>query len=388
MPGISWEWLASRLWKRPASWSPSGEAWVSPSDPRCLTGFQRSRNINLALNLSGSAFRVKSTAEPTPVGEPTESVPEPAPFRESTESAPDPAPFREPTESAPDPAPFREPTESAPDPALFCEPTESAPESVPWAHRVRSVSPFRSVSPQSPLQCPIRSVSQRSPPRSGSPHSPLRSGSPHSPFRSGSPQSLLCSGSPQSLLCSGSPQSLLQNGNTQEVTPLKCGSLLHPGCLLLCLPCLGLLLCLPHPGTRGCLCPQALFHYMGLASHPSPAQLLPLLDDWERLEAIPLRGDYVISPPEVAISLPPGLISLLSIHLSLITPSAVPHYHCLYIPFSLTTLPAISYSCMIVVNVESSVPCSLGHQHCVAVCGVPFSILFLFFALLAFLFIK
>ncbi len=28
-----------------------------------------------------------------------------------------------------------------------------------------------------------------------------------------------------------------------------------------------------------------------------------------------------------------------SLHLSLITPSAVPHYHSLYIPFSLTTLP-------------------------------------------------
>ncbi len=59
--------------------------------------------INLALSLSGSAFRMQH-----PLHEPRESVPKPAPFREPTESAPEPAPFCEPT---PEPAPFREPTE-------------------------------------------------------------------------------------------------------------------------------------------------------------------------------------------------------------------------------------------------------------------------------------
>ncbi len=54
------------------------------------------------------------------------------------------------------------------------------------------------------------------------------------------------------------------------------------------------------PGTRGCLGLQALFHYMGLAPHPSPYSAatlpFPLLDAWERLEAVPLRGGYVMSP--------------------------------------------------------------------------------------------
>ncbi len=72
--------------------------------------------VNLALRLSGSAFRVESAPEPAPFREPTESAPEsapgPAPFRGPTESAPESAPFREPTVSAPEPAPFREPTES------------------------------------------------------------------------------------------------------------------------------------------------------------------------------------------------------------------------------------------------------------------------------------
>ncbi len=89
-------------------------------------------HVNLALRLSGSAFRVELAAEPAPFREPTESAPEPAPFREPTESAPEPAPFREPTESAPEPALFREPTESAPEPAPFREPTESAPEPAPF----------------------------------------------------------------------------------------------------------------------------------------------------------------------------------------------------------------------------------------------------------------
>ncbi len=40
---MDFEWIASPLWKRPSSCSSSGEAWLRPSDPRCLTGFQRSR---------------------------------------------------------------------------------------------------------------------------------------------------------------------------------------------------------------------------------------------------------------------------------------------------------------------------------------------------------
>ncbi len=52
-----------------------------------------------------------------------------------------------------------------------------------------------------------------------------------------------------------------------------------------------------HPWLPGL---QALFHYMGLAPHPSPYSAatlpFPLLDAWERLEAVPLRGGYVMSP--------------------------------------------------------------------------------------------
>ncbi len=60
--------------------------------------------VNLALHLSGSAFRVELTAEPAPVREPTKSAPEPAPVREPTESASEPPPVRELTESIPEPA--------------------------------------------------------------------------------------------------------------------------------------------------------------------------------------------------------------------------------------------------------------------------------------------
>ncbi len=119
-------------------------------------------------------------------------------------------------------------------------------------------SPLRSVSPQSPLQSPLRSVSPQSPLQS-----PLRSVSPQSP-----PQSPLHSVSPQSPLQSplrsGSPQSLLMK-------PLLSsgGFLLHPGGILLCWPRLGLLLCRPRPGTPVCLFLRALFHSTGLA-HPPP----------------------------------------------------------------------------------------------------------------------
>ncbi len=164
---------------------------------------------------------------------------EPALFREPTESAPDSAPFREPTESAPEPAPFREPTESSPDSAPFREHTESSPEPAPFRE------PTESAPESTPFREPTESVLFRK--------------NPQSPVRSGSPQSLL----------------------------------------LPCLPRPGLLLCLPHPGTLGCLCLQALFHYMGLAPHPAPYSAppilpFPFLDTWERLEAVPLRGGYVI----------------------------------------------------------------------------------------------
>ncbi len=103
--------------------------------------------INLALNLSGSAFRVELAAEPASVREPMESAAEPAPVREPTESTLESAPVREPTGSAPEPALVWEPMESAKEPTPVREPTESGPGAHgvrhrawfgPGAHRVRS----------------------------------------------------------------------------------------------------------------------------------------------------------------------------------------------------------------------------------------------------------
>ncbi len=42
-PSTSWEWLASRLQRRLASWSSSGEAWPTPLSPWCHTVLQRNR---------------------------------------------------------------------------------------------------------------------------------------------------------------------------------------------------------------------------------------------------------------------------------------------------------------------------------------------------------
>ncbi len=42
-PDTSGKSLVGRRQIRPASWSSSGEAWLSPSSPGCLTGSQRSR---------------------------------------------------------------------------------------------------------------------------------------------------------------------------------------------------------------------------------------------------------------------------------------------------------------------------------------------------------
>ncbi len=207
-PETLWEWLASRLRKRPASCFFFLGGLAEPFKSRMPYWHPKEsleEYVKLALHLSGSAFRVELAPEPAPFRELTESAPEPAPFREPTESAPEPAPFREPTESAPEtapfreptesvpetapfreptePSPFREPTESPPEPAPFRELTESAPEPAPF-HSMSPQSPLRSVSPQSPPQSPLRSVSPRSPLSSVSPRSPLRS---LSPLRSGSP---------------------------------------------------------------------------------------------------------------------------------------------------------------------------------------------------------
>ncbi len=122
--------------------------------------------INLALNLSGSTFRVELTAEPAPFREPTESAPEPTPFREPTESAPEPTPFREPTESAPEPTPFREPTESAPEPTQFREPTESAPEPAPFREPTESApepAQFREPTESAPEPAPFREPTESAP---------------------------------------------------------------------------------------------------------------------------------------------------------------------------------------------------------------------------------
>ncbi len=142
--------------------------------------------VNLALRLSGSAFRVELAAEPAPFREPTESAPEPAPFREPTESAPEPAPFREPTESAPEPAPFREPTESTPEPALFREPTESAPEPAPFREPTQSApfrEPTRSAPEPAPFREPTQSAPEPAPFREPTHSSPFREPTHSSPFR-------------------------------------------------------------------------------------------------------------------------------------------------------------------------------------------------------------
>ncbi len=127
--------------------------------------------INLALNLSGSAFRVELAAEPATAQKLTEPIPEPAsvqepteptPFREPTESAPEPAPFRELTESAPEPAPFRELTESAPEPAPFRELTESAPEPAPF-RELTEPAPFREPTQSAPEPAPFRELTESAP---------------------------------------------------------------------------------------------------------------------------------------------------------------------------------------------------------------------------------
>ncbi len=97
--------------------------------------------INLALILSGSAFRVEWAVEPAPVWDSTESAPEPAPRAHRVRSR-----VREPTE----PSPFREPTESAPEPALDWEPTESTQETAPLKWLLSAPSRWRPTLPAPP----------------------------------------------------------------------------------------------------------------------------------------------------------------------------------------------------------------------------------------------
>ncbi len=200
-----WESLAGRWRRRPASWSSSGEAWPSLSNPGCLTGFQRSPlddYINLALNLSGSAFRQELAAEARyslgahRVRSRARSVP--GAHRVHSRARSVPGAHRVPLQSPLCSGSPQSPLQSSLVPGAHR--VHSRARSVPGAHRVRSKARFVpgahrvhsrarlcSGSPQSPLQSPLCS---------GSPQSPLQSS-----LRSGSPQSPL-----QSSLRSRSPQ--------------------------------------------------------------------------------------------------------------------------------------------------------------------------------------
>ncbi len=100
-----------------------------------------------------------------------------------------------------------------------------------------------------------------------------------------------------------------------------------------------------------------------------------------------------LSPPEITISLPPGLISLHSLHLALITSSAVPHFHCLYIPSSLTTLPdefeciRLDHLCTVLYGSQVSVSL-FSRTPAVVLSVVSRSVFCVVFCLLAFLFNK
>ncbi len=143
-------------------------------------------------------------------------------------------------------------------------------------------------------------------------------------------------------------------------------------------------------------------------SHPSPysapALQFPLWDARERLEAVHLRGGYVrnpgwrfsLSPPEVAFSLPPGLIphtchsshrQLFPIITVFIFPShstlcLVSLYMFVYMHDCDLSMYANTYNetrqsmCLYVFvymhDYDLCLVYSLGHQHCVAICGVPF----------------
>ncbi len=202
------------------------------------------------------------------------------------------------------------------------------------------LSPLRSGSSKSPLLSPLRSGSSKSPLHSRSsqspPLNPLRSGSSQSPLQRPRPGLLLCRPRPGLLLCRPRPGLLLCRP--------------RPGHLL-CRPRPGLLLCCNHPGTPIYLHLQALCRYTGLARHPF--QLPPeLLDSCfgETSGSRSLKGGVLswvqawrssLSPPEVAISLSPGLI-LPYIHtpVHVLTHTAVAHLDGLFKHHTPATLPA------------------------------------------------
>ncbi len=88
---------------------------------------------------------------------------------------------------------------------------------------------------------------------------------------------------------------------------------------------------------------------------------------------------WSLSPPEVATSRLPGLNCYNTTHLPPLTLPAIPHHHGLFIHHTPAALSGwIVCICIHVYMLfcvlwftNHSVPCSLGHQHCVAVCGVP-----------------
>ncbi len=132
-----------------------------------------------------------------------------------------------------------------------------------------------------------------------SPQSPLRSGSPQSPLRSRGPQSPLRNPQNQSSLKSSLPSSG--------------GSLLHPGCILLCRP---------RPDLLLCLCLQAVFHSTGLEHRPYPRSACCLLLVPCALLSIvcPLPSCYLIIfslAPPVSPSLP-SFVSLFSLLVSVV----------------------------------------------------------------------
>ncbi len=151
-PGTSEKSIIGRRQRRPASWSSTGEAWPSPSNPGCHTGTPRSHWSTISTWLLQS---------PLCSGSPQSLL------QSSLHSVSPQSPLQSPLRSGSPQRPLQ--------------------------------SPLCSVSPLSPLQSPLLSGSPQSllqsPLRSGSPPSPLQS-----PLRSGSPPSLL-----QSTLRSGSP---------------------------------------------------------------------------------------------------------------------------------------------------------------------------------------
>ncbi len=232
------------------------------------------------------ARRVRSWVRSVPELE--ESAPEPAPIRELEESAPEPAPFRELEESAPEPAPFRELEESAPEPAPFRELEESTPESAPFRELEES-APFRELAESAPEPAPFRELAESAP--AAPPWPPAL---PAPPW----------------------PPALLQPPWHSYLPP-------SPGPLPL--------------------------HGPGPPSFPTPSRTFGFLF-WGNVWKPFLEGGVLswvqawrssLSPPEVAISLSPGLI-LPEIHtpVHVLTHTAVAHLDGLFKHHTPATLPA------------------------------------------------